>query len=210
MADVELIQVVYSRAPTTIPAQDAAVNTWHLASVAGLDDTIRARVEGYFDTFFTAVKVHFSAYMTVSQYRWYQLNSSGKTTGAGAHRITPKAIVGTGTVPAPMPPQTSMTVTEKTPLRKRWGRFYLPIGAMSLTSSGRFSAAQVDIVADAAEILYNAVIDDANAMGFCSAVSLDGSFEYISAIQVDDLVDIQRRRRWDTPSFRDVRTLHAA
>lgn len=204
----DLIQAVITRAPTTIPAQDAAIMTWHLSKTTGaIDNTIRARIEGYLDTFIGAVKVFWPTYYTLSQYRWYTLDSSGRTTGAPA-RVTPKAIAGTGTgSTVDLPPQSAMTVTEKSVSRRRWGRFYLPVPRMTLTTSGRFSATQVDIVADAAEILYNAVRADAGVVFFSTRPRLDGTREPIDSLQIDDLVDIQRRRRWDTAAFRDQRTL---
>lgn len=209
---VALFQAVLSRAPTTVPAQDVAIMTWHIwTSAPPHTSTGMGLVEGYFDTFFNAVKVFFPTYVTVDQYRWYALDASGRTQGAPL-RVTDKNIVGTGTgSTVDMPPQVAMTVTEKSTSRRRWGRFYLPVGKMTLTTSGRFSATQIDIVADAAEILYNAINTDAGEgarqLNVVTKVRLDGTYELVNQIQIDDLVDVQRRRRWDAAALRDVRTL---
>ena len=210
---VNLFQAVMTRAPTTIPAQDVAICTWHLDSGGDFwTATSAASVEALFDTFFNAVKANWQTYMTLDQYRWYVLDDSGQTDGLGAWRITDKNIVGTASgAPPPMPPQVAMTVTEKSASRRRWGRFYLPVGCVTLTSSGRWGSGIIDTVADAAEILYNAIRADTSDSlpnkNVVTKVRLDGSYEIVNSIQVDDLVDIQRRRRWDTAATRDVRTL---
>lgn len=186
--------------------------TWHLDCGADFWSSAgRAAVEGYFDTWVTAVKVFFPTYVTVDAYKWYALDASGRTQGAPS-RVTDKNIAGTGTGSSvDNMPQMAMSVTEKSTSRRRWGRFYLPTGKMTLTTSGRFSATQIDIVADATEILYNAIkantTDSPAVKRVVTKVRLDGSYEYVTSIQIDDIVDVIRRRRWDTPAIRDVRTL---
>src|SRR5680860_875867 len=49
----------------------------------------------------------------------------------------------------PLPPQVSLTVTERTNLRRNWGRIYIPgIASVHLTDVGRFSDANCIVFAD--------------------------------------------------------------
>lgn len=206
MGEVALLQGVMTRAPSTNPTQDVAICTFHLESFADFwSGTSAAVIEGFFATWLPVVKVYWDTWLTFKEWRWYRLDGSGHTTGS-PFRVTAVGVPGTGTGGTGiLPPQAAMTVTEIASSRRRWGRFYLPVTKVTLTSSARFSSSIIDAVADATEILYESAWDSVTSGHFVTRPRLDGSFEDIHEIQIDDIVDIQRRRRWEMPSIRDRR-----
>jgi hypothetical protein len=203
---VALLQVRIHRIPPVIPSQDPAVITFHLRSDAPEFPVDEATaVEGVMTTFLTVAASLVHEWVIYDQYRWYHLDAAGETTGP-PFRVTEINVPGTASSPNAASPQTAITVTEKTAMRLRWGRFYLPLTNISaLTSSGRLQPATADALADAADSLYSTVNAGPTSAAFCSRPRPDGTFQLIAAIQVDDLVDVIRRRRWDVPSLREVR-----
>lgn len=208
MPSVALLQSVFTRAPTGGVSEDIALCTHHVRSdAASLDATEAARVEGFMSTFWSSLLPWLPSYVVLDQFRWYQLDTSGHTMGAPA-RVTDKNLIGSLTAGENvLPPQVSVTVTEVSTARRRWGRFYVPGPLKSdlSGSDGRLKPTYVDALADNAELLYHNVNRSVGSEHFCTKPRLDGSFQLVSDIQVDNILDIQRRRRWERPTLRDKR-----
>jgi hypothetical protein len=102
-----------------------------------------------------------------------------------------------------LPPQVAESVTFKTVSRRHWGRIYWPaITAANSTSSGTIGTAEVDTLANAFVACFNT----------CRAANLypvvydhvSGTSRSVDTVQVDDLFDVIRRRRWKQPSYRKI------
>lgn len=203
------LQCVFNRATPTGTSEDKAICTFDLLNITGgaVDNTWitsdYTTAESKFDTFWTALIAGLSPKLTLSQYRWYKMafTAPGTTGPSGPkayvdsvlpERITAKSITGTGTGTQQVPFQVAMTVTEKTALPKHWGRFYIPNPGMTMFDAfGRI--ANPAFVATPAGVLYAALADAELYAVVPSAAhrSLLG----VTSIQVDDVPDVQRRRR---------------
>src|SRR5680860_130819 len=107
----------------------------------------------------------------------------------------------------PLPPQVSLTVTERTNLRRNWGRIYIPgIASVHLTDVGRFSDANCIVFADWAQDMF-APYTVAPLHVNVVYSRADQSEHDILKVQVDDLFDVQRRRRYRAPAIREERTV---
>jgi hypothetical protein len=161
-------------------------------------------VESAFETFWGAVGSGIPNDFRLEEHRWYGFGSGVAAPNPPA-RITTLAtpLVGTGT--ATSPHQLATTVTLRTALRRHWGRFYLPISASWLAAGGELPQASVDPIAAAARTMLTVtpaaqgvtpvVYDRARKIAFG-----------VTAIEVDSVPDIIRRRRPRDTTYRKIYT----
>lgn len=200
------------------------------APVAWVDATDLAAIEARITTFWAAIKNNFPNSTHSDQYRWYKdgpgfyelrdLPAPPRyvplAVGNPAIRVTEVDVAGAGGAVDIMPPQVAMTITEKCSARPHWGRFYLPGPVASLADAdGRIDPTPLGTILGAAVTLYNG----ARADGYLPVVwsiqkperlKKNGAtlpaqsaiaFE-VSALQMDNLFDVVRRRRYATPTIR--------
>ncbi len=162
--------------------------------------------EDRFVTFWNTLRLIYHPTTVFTELRWYREDDDQPPWGEPA-RVTDFNVPGQGGG-NPLPPQVSISVTERTVDRKRWGRFYLPAPSTdALVSTGRIGGLEVARVAGATETLYEQLI---SAVGIYPIVRhSSGPFlaNYVLEVQVDDVFDVQRRRRWETTLLRDRRVL---
>jgi hypothetical protein len=109
--------------------------------------------------------------------------------------IGPSAGTGTGVLPY----QTAPTVTFRTAWPKHWGRIYLPVPpAAALDSTGRFTSSYRSTMHTAVKALLGGLHDD----GFYPVIPVGQlnkepwhALLSVSAVVMDDIPDVQRRRR---------------
>jgi len=210
---VERLQVKFDRKPGAPQVEDVAVITMHFQSVAAglLDNTIRAAVETAFGTFWGTYKAKVAAMIELSEYRWYDqqvwpvlsplLRATDVTNVPGTAAGTPPA------------PQCAMSITLETNYRKRWGRFYLPgqSPASYTGSTGRLSTAEVDSAVAAAATFIQAA-KSAGAYpkvwsprgGVGPPAWAAGDVTSVINIRGDDIIDIVRRRRWQSVPYHKI------
>jgi hypothetical protein len=202
--------------------------------VAGtyVDGTDLPAVETALGTYWNAIKSSFPSFMHSDQYRWYkdgpayyQLNGDGSAYvpigGNPAIRVTEVDVAGTSATSNTLPPQVAMTITEKTSARRHWGRWYLPAtDSLNSNSNGRMSSGVVTAMLAAAVTFYNSCRAASmvpvvwciqkparpSASGSTLPAQPATAFEVVS-LQMDDLFDIIRSRRWDAPTIRSVTAL---
>lgn len=169
------------------------------------DDTWTAgdftTVEAAIDAFWAAIKAKFSSSISLVEYRWYRVGPGAKAPEPTV-RVTPRAVPGTSGTGS-LPQQCAVTVSLRTALRKHWGRMYLPAPVISgLAPAGLLGNADVDTYAGA----YNALWTALGAADFYPVVySPTRQRAYsISKVVVDNVVDIQRRRRPERASYQKV------
>ena len=128
-----------------------------------------------------------------------------------AHSGSPEAVhaVGvTGTAGGSSAPQVCSTVTEETPVRANWGRFYSPtIGGTAIDTSGRFITANVDALATAVHDCY----EDLMSNQFFPVVPATSSakqplraLQTVTGVRVDDVLDVHRSRRHHIAAHRKI------
>ena len=202
---------------------------------AWVDGTDLPALETLIGNYWTSTKIYYPSFLHSDQYRWYrdgpafyELRATPAParyvplpTGNPAIRVTEVDVAGTGSGNV-MPPQMAISVTEKTSSRLHWGRWYLPAPCVTgpLDASGRLPSTNVDALTGFAVTLYNAC----RAASYIPVVwsiqkpvrlKRNGSelpeqvaraYE-VNSIQMDDLYDVIRRRRYSSPTYRKVTTL---
>lgn len=195
--------------------------------IAWTDSTELAAVETALGTYWTAIAVKHQAWLHTDQYRWYkdgpafwQLNTAGDAfvpiPGNPAIRVTEVDAAGTGGGANNLPPQSACSITEKTSRRTAWGRFFLPFDDVaSTTSAGRISTSAVDSLVSQSVTFYNAcrtagvvpvvfsIPKPARPTRGGGTLPAQGGKAYeVLSLQVDDLVDVIRSRRYSSPTYR--------
>jgi len=237
--ELRKLQWRLSRAPSGGTVEDQDVMTFHfLKTSAGapgtyVDGTDLPAVETALGAYWTSLKDRYYPWVHSDQYRWYKdgpafwtLNTDGTAyvpIGSNpAIRVTEVDVAGTyGGSASSLPPQVSLTITEKTDVRKSWGRWYLPAMVSSYADSdGRVPSAQVDLLAGFAVTFYNACrTSNMTPVVFSipkperpkkpsgTLPAQGGIALEVTSIQVDNLWDVIRRRRYDAATYRKVTAL---
>lgn len=221
--------VKWSRVPSAGIPQDAAMCTFHFLNLTDgdPDDTWTADdfgvAEGLLGTFWQDFNTWYRDDVVLSEIVWTKDGPAFTPFGALPHptvRAISLDLPGTFTGTAPtLTPQTAITVTEVTSakytvsdvegvgdqVRNRWGRFYLPPPAASAMAAGRIADATCEDIADAAQTLYDSAADSDLPIVMYSPTT--GSSWSVDAIHVDDIFDVIRSRRFETPISRHSRSV---
>jgi len=203
------LQVRFKNIASGAVSADDAIVTFDLTNITGgqLDSTWTTgdytTCEAKFDTFFTSWLPSMPNYWRVSEYRWYKQKFNPLTESAPiAPAITPDRIATrslTGSATSMAPAQTAITVTEKTVWPKHWGRFYLPgPDAGDTVAGGRIHVAAQTALVNAAGVLYSGLAGS-DFQVVIPVTQVDKvpqrSLVTVSSVQVDDIIDVIRRRR---------------
>ncbi len=188
------------------PSADTAITTHHYTSAAAAPviADYTAFVTAW-DTFWVGIGGLLSSDISQNLIRFYIVSSTpGVPTGESVYEDTTARLGGSGSLR--LPPQVACSVTEETPVRRRWGRFYLPaFTTTSLGSNGRMASASVVQIADAAQDFYQDMIAANRRSVVLSQATR--TYEDVQAIRVDNVFDIIRRRRLSVTSQRELRPL---
>lgn len=212
------VQCTFANTVSNKPEDRAAVS-FDLANITGGDIDASWTPADYttcetaLDAFWNDYRATMCNFWKLDSYRWYRRSFNDYShdkpfvDSGPPSRVTTKSLAGTGT--NWMPTQVSITLTEKTAMPKHWGRSYLPTPSqLYITSGGVFQNSYADQVADSARTLYAALaaaefpmvvpvtqVDKASARGLLT----------VSSLQVDNIPDIIRRRRWSSATYRSLR-----
>lgn len=208
------LQLVWDFGYAGSPGEDVRVCTFHfLKLVAGSPNATWTEpnftaIEDAIDTWWLTLKGNYTSAITLTEGRWYK---------AGPAIVPPQEPVrvvdfnsaGTlsGGAYVQLPPQVAISVTEKTSARRQWGRFYLPAPVHSVltAASGRIATAILTSIADLTEELYTA----ANVANTPVVVysPTNSTALTVDQIQVDDIPDVIRSRRFDQPLLKVQRAI---
>lgn len=204
------LQVIQTRSTPVGTVEDKAMITFDLLNVTGgapdsswieADYTAaETRVTGYLSGI--ASLIHSQAVWT--ELRWYrrafanpiQPDHRFEPTGE-PQRITTIAIPGSGGTDV-LPYQCAMSFTERTAWPKHWGRWYLPTLSGGITAQGRFGGGDLAVAVDAAANLLLGLRNDDLPLVVPSTQQngvLGGYLLVVTEIAIDDVPDVQRRRR---------------
>lgn len=200
LAATYLSQIVFARGT----AEDVAVCTLHWRwSPSGVPDesdfeTIEDRIRG----FWTNCEGFMHTTYSLIEIRWYQADPAVGPPNP-AILVTPvTGIQGTNTASA-LPSQVALTITERTDVRRSWGRIYLP--GFSVDQVATDGHAKVNLL-DGLEAEVAALFDQSNANWKAVVLTSSGSLQ-TRAISIDNIWDVQRRRRFETTTDRRIVTL---
>ena len=204
---------------------------------ADFDDAVDlAPIETAFSDLWSAyLHTYYNPTQTLKEIRWYAAGP-GVVPPNPPLRVTTLNTPGTGSAASPIiPPQIAMSVTEKTSSSKHWGRFYLPGGVDSgwINPQGRFESGMLTAFGGHLATLYAAFAANGTpAVVYSAAKAIRpnkaGQRELlkgnpatgtellpaagaralaVQSLQLDDIPDVIRSRRWKHPLIRHVETL---
>src|SRR6476660_7174678 len=186
---------------------DAQSHFDFLSYTAGVPDD--SWTAGYFTTLETAnttwwssIRGSFDNAMQLRDIKWYR-HGPGINPPNPAERVVSPLMLGTSASSA-LPPQVASTITFRVAPRRSWGRTYLPgLCTPALTSEGGLANATVDALANATDTL----VHTANAADFPLVVVSNhlNATLVVEAIEVDDVLDIQRKRRYKHYQYRVIK-----
>jgi hypothetical protein len=189
------------------PAEDPAQMHFDFLNItAGLpDDTWTsadyAQLEGYLDVFWATAKAQVCTKVSLSKITWYR-HGPGIVAPNPAQRTVTRAVAGTASTNATAP-QIASSLTFRTGIRRSWGRTYLPgLASTVLDANGRLAVASVTALAGATDALYKSANGADFPMVVCS--NAHQAIYALEATEVDDVVDVIRRRRFKHPITRTI------
>lgn len=200
-----------------------------------VDGTDLPAVETAFGTYFNSLKTLYPSWMHLDQYRWYKDGPAFYTlretpppsryvplpAGNPAIRVTEVDVAGTFAGSNLLPPQVAYTITERCSARIHWGRYYVPAGAGTIADAvGRIASGTVTAQLAFAVTFYNAcraasmlpVVwsiqkpERAKRNGALLPAAPAVAYE-VTSLQMDDLFDIIRRRRYSAATVKPSTTL---
>jgi hypothetical protein len=237
--EMRKLAVRWARTPSAGGAEDVDVCTWTFLRLDDSDvptndwsdPTHYSAIESAFDTCWTGLKGAFNPNTKLSQYRWSKDGPAWRVSPTPynpAVRVTDRSVVGSAAGGALMaPPQVATTVTEKTSRRDAWGRFYFPAPTTAkFGADGRIDSTYVATLLSTWVTFYNTCraarlvpvvyapalpVRDRHRNGVVvgSMPARDDVVYEVDTLQVDDLFDIIRSRRWRNPTLRSNTALAA-
>lgn len=200
------LKAVWSRAATA--AEDEAVCTFDLMGEDELTQTVVNQIGALFNTWWFNLRAHYPTQLTFREVRFYDDYDGDGSPGEVdfVHENGQAGLNETGM----LPPQCACSMTEEVyGFRRHWGRVYLPGPAKDRTGvDGRYTSAFVQSIVNEGETLYEAL----DALGrrpgvYVSLGVAPPNLVSINGLRCDDIVDIIRRRRWETFVTREIRDL---
>lgn len=209
------LQNRFTRTTPTGTREDVTITTMHIAKnpgagvrVVGVTSELAA-LETFLDTFWTAQAGNMDVSTVLAEYRWFKIEADDPLSPEGypIHgppvRVTGKNIPGVGTG-SRTADQIASTYTLKTAGRKHWGRGYMPGLSRSVidTTYGRFTTSYTDNLSLLVRNLTNSLAGAAGGVYELGVWSPRGlAFLNTASVQVDNIPDVQRRRRAKQASY---------
>jgi hypothetical protein len=166
-------------------------DTWNAGDYAQMDSNI--------GNWWTSMQNLVTTRYKLQAIRWYRVGTGVVPPNPPEHiNIIDTAGTATG---VELPPQVACSISLHTAARKNWGRTYLPgLVASSVDTGGVFDSTTVHSIAQHTNDLVAAAAS--NDFGLVVLSGVAGSALTVERIDVDNVVDIIRRRRWRNPTYR--------
>jgi hypothetical protein len=158
-------------------------------------------LEGYLNTWWASLTGYVDSKTRLAEIRWYRY---------GPGIVPPNPAVRVLTIGSPVAgsgigyhtPQTACSITFRTAVRRSWGRTYLPWTGAALGSTLRPGNADCDAIANATQTLVNSAAG-ADFQLVVVSKRLSASLA-VEKIEVDNTLDVIRRRRFKTSSYKKI------
>jgi hypothetical protein len=177
------------------------VNTFHWDyGQAPLSPESTGKFQARYSQFFSAIQVNLTTNLKGDEMRHYAIPTLPGPIGEPVEIVTLSSFSGTGGAAQELPPQDSFTITWQTGKRRHWGRIYLPGVLNDGLTEGRITPGVVDSIGDAARLFFEGLLTDGITL-----VTFDRKLwnaNDVVGVSMDDIVDVQRRRRFDKPFHR--------
>lgn len=160
-------------------------------------------IESGSEALWTALATKIPTTYRLAEHRWYAFGP-GVTPPNPVHRFQTLTTPIAGTSSAATHMSNACACTIKTTLRKHWGRFYFPTTSAINDAAGRLPSAQVDPLAAA----FRTFLTSGSGAGVfpCVYDSTHHVVHGMTAMQVDDIPDVIRRRRQSVTQYRKTYT----
>jgi hypothetical protein len=222
--ELRKVQFIWSIQDAAVAAEDSRVITFHLLKQSGGTPSADwvagdfTAVDTHFTTWWTSLKSWFPGELTWDRIKIYK---------AGPAILPPqipvydadKNVPGTNAAD-PMPPQVAISVTEIAGSKRHWGRFYLPGGTAAPTVYGRLATVVQTAIADATDVLYTSLktaglnpvvyrapLPERETKAGTTLPARAGTAWDVEKVQVDDVYDVIRTRRYKYPTLRVQRDI---
>jgi hypothetical protein len=211
---VRRAQLVFSRAAPAGWSEDVA--TMHFDFVnytsGNVDDSWTTAdfvsLESAITTWWGAIKSKIYSNASLREIRWYRKGPGLEgIPGPGRQNNPAVRVTSVGSAATAsgglLPPQVAVSITFKTGRRRSWGRTYLPdIDVTNSTTDGRIVSATCDTFATATDAMFKtSFAADFQPVVYSPKLSMALAIE---AVQVDNIYDVIRRRRWESTTYRKV------
>jgi len=162
-------------------------------------------VETALDAWWTSVKPMVMSDLVLKEYTWHEYKEGAQKPGP-AIRTTLRNVAG-GNGGFRLPDQDAVTVSLRTSSRKHWGRIYLPGLTVNAPSLGGYisQASVVDVLAGAMNTLWSSYHATPGIQLGVSSIKYQ-AFLSLDSIVVDNIWDVQRRRRIKHPTYEKTYT----
>lgn len=226
--ELRRVQMIWTANDQAVGQDDVRVATLDLVKLAAGVPTSNwlagdfTTVQTALNAFWTSLKAQYPPNVSASRIKIYKLGPNisppqvpvydAAWTGAGTNAITNM-----------LPPQVALSVTEKAGSKLHWGRFYLPApaaGTNQINPFGRPPSAFLGLVADYVDTLYETLrtnnlpvvvyrqpLPERKKKNGTTLPARNASAWTVDDIQIDDVYDVIRRRRWKVPTLRVQRQI---
>lgn len=230
--EVQRFQLEWTPAASTLIDEDVRVCTFHCiktvggSPVASWDPADFVAMDNAFSAWWTSAKVLCTPDISWTRLKAYRAGPNVLPPQTPTYDIVKTAQAGSGA--GGLPPQVALSVTEKAGAKKNWGRFYFPAlaqatgGTSICGADGRPVNEVTTILADATDALYEAarialtpfVIyhpalaanrPTGNPPTASSLPERPAEAVTVESIQIDNVFDVIRNRRWETATLRTQR-----
>ena len=157
-------------------------------------------VETAWGTFHQNARGWIENYIALDAYRWYGLTLADPLGGPPLRVTDVTNVAGTQTLG--MPSQVATSITMRTAMRRHWGRVYIP--GSRLGSEGLVTSTDVTSLAG----YFRTFVNSASTAGLTPVIFARDrqAVMSISAVEVDNVPDVIRRRRPKASTFRSILT----
>lgn len=215
MDNVNLVQVIFDRSAQN-PDEDSAIFTIHIRGiVSGLPDQLgsianddRAAYAAAVNTFWDNIQGYVSTKVNLVAVKFYEMGDDPDDQMGPPVQVVNGTNLG-GSSAQVLPPQMASSVTLKHPSTggvgktgSRWGRIYVPgVTVAALDANGRFNDTYITLLVGSAQALWQPVNGANGVRGTIWSRKLWQHFDP-SSLQVDDVPDVIRSRRFSTTHLR--------
>lgn len=230
--ELRKLHVIWSQDDAATPSDDSRIATFHFAKIAGgvpvdtWDAGDFATLQSTLETWWTGIKDQFTNKVRLDRMKVYKAGPEIEPPQVPVYDADLN-IPGTSAL-AQLPPQVAVSVTEKAGSKRHWGRFYLPspssaclgvYGRLEETIATDFinntdtwyealrAAAIRPVVYRPALPVRQTAQEKRDGVTPGSLPARDASAWDVTDLQVDDVLDVIRSRRFKNVSLRVQRAL---
>lgn len=223
--ELRKLHLQFSQADAAVPSDDVRVTTFHFAKISGgsvvdtWDGDDFTALAAAVDAMWANLKTVYPTETVLNRIKVYKDGPAIEPPQVPVYDAS-RSVAGTST-DNPLPPQVAISVTEIAGAKPNWGRFYLPSPSDTVLSTfGRLASAQHTAIANYCEtfyesmkaaglhpVVYRQALPSRQKKNGATLAARDASAWDVEKIQIDDVFDVIRSRRFKYPTLRVQREI---